>query len=236
MGLRVGIWKPSLHAYVEEKGRAKQELHGAAIHAMLDAGEDPNLEWWGDTPLSVAFHWKMSEQSIRCLACVSDPSAYATSVLQQLLGDVDLVGLRLLMRVWVCVPTGANALHMAFGEALHSPLLPSVIELLLQHGADVNELDIRNGRSVLHRIACIPNGVMCRQDAIVRMLLDYGADMTALDLFNDTPYRIWLKVEHRDENVGAMLRSHNVTGAHSFRSSFTTPGSGMNELSPPDFM
>ena len=202
------IWKPILHAYVDEKGRAKQQLEEAAINAMVLAGEDPNLDWWGDTPLSVAFNWQMSEQSIRCLACVSDPSVSAKSVLQYLLREMDLNGLMLFLCVWGCVPVGVNALHMAFEEGLHSPLLPSVLKLLLQNGSNVNELDSRTGRTVLHRIACVPVGTNDCQNEIVRILLAHGADITVLDLFNDTAYRLWLGVEPHDEHVGDVLREH----------------------------
>ena len=189
------IWKPILHAYVDEKGRAKQELEEAAINAMVLAGEDPNLDWWGDTPLSVAFNWQMSERSIRCLASVSDPLVSAKSVLQYLLSEMDLNGLMLFLCVWGCVPAGVNALHMAFEEGLRSPLLPSVLRLLLQNGSNVNELDSRTGRTVLHRIACVPVGMNDCQDEIVRILLAHRADITIQDMFNDMAYRLWLGVE-----------------------------------------
>eukprot|EP01130_Rhizamoeba_saxonica_P016897 TRINITY_DN790_c0_g1_i3.p1 TRINITY_DN790_c0_g1~~TRINITY_DN790_c0_g1_i3.p1 ORF type:complete len:840 (+),score=162.66 TRINITY_DN790_c0_g1_i3:259-2778(+) len=97
---------------------------------------------------------------------------------------------------------GRSPLHLAFNH-------PNLIDLLLENGANVNQIDSR-GQSTLHRCAIIGD-IMSTEK-----LLEAGADVNLLDINGDTPLDIadrmnmW-EVALRLWKVGKSVRSKRRT-------------------------
>jgi ankyrin repeat protein len=80
---------------------------------------------------------------------------------------------------------------------------PSIVQLLIAHGADVNRPDNGQKWAALHFAARDQN------EAIVRELLEAGAQVDALDAFGNTP--LWRSVMNSTAHLGAiqeLLKHH----------------------------
>ncbi|KAL4914971.1 ankyrin repeat-containing domain protein [Aspergillus aurantiobrunneus] len=142
------------------------------VHTLLDKGAEINGSW--HLRLS-AIHWAMpySKPNIPMLELLLqrgiDPN----------IGDLD---------------RGNTVLHWAAMDGFGD-----VVELLLEHGADVNVAD-HVGHRPLHMAAEGPeSGVRYREmERIVRMLLDAGADALATNGQGELPLDFALSTERRN--------------------------------------
>jgi len=170
---------------VREDDYGATPLHAAAeygyseiVEVLLEHGAAPNIrEKYGDTPLHYAAMFGNSKVVEVLLEHGADPN--------------------------IRDKQGATPLHYAAAfdypkivEVLHkkglsdydiTPLqaaefnYPEVVKLLLEHGADPNIQDYKNGWTPLHFAAKV-----CHVD-VARALLDYGADPTIRDNEGRTP-------------------------------------------------
>lgn len=73
---------------------------------------------------------------------------------------------------------------------------PSIVQLLIRHGADINAFDSGQKWTALHFAARDQN------EAIVRSLLEAGATVDPADMFGNTP--LWRSVMNSTSNLAAM--------------------------------
>lgn len=74
-----------------------------------------------------------------------------------------------------------------------------ILELLLRHGANVDELDAESGQTALHYAAA------CGHSECVEILLKHNADRSILD--NDSASCLDLAIESNEEKIVTLLRS-----------------------------
>jgi len=77
---------------------------------------------------------------------------------------------------------GENALHMAISLAWHSRLCPEIVELLIEHGCDVNQPDKTEDWTPLYACTLFKNG-----DSVAEVLVRRGAKIDGRTVFGQTP-------------------------------------------------
>lgn len=94
---------------------------------------------------------------------------------------------------------GTTALHIAVSHNSAK----SLVQLLLEHGADVNARDAYM-QTPLHR--CGRNW----ETATIRMLVEKGADVNALDKYKRTPLSIASNLQYVDPKIATVLLEHGA--------------------------
>ena len=83
-------------------------------------------------------------------------------------------------------------------------LWPDVTRLLLEHGADVNAMNVDNGRTPLHLAA------LKRRIEVMRVLLEHGANVNAQDNEGRTAFQD--ASANRDEDIMELLSEYGANG------------------------
>jgi ankyrin repeat protein len=199
-----------------EDANAKCGRHGSPLHAavymghldtarvLLDRGANVNLEDQdGKTPLVAAYHCRNLEvmglllghganpdvQYNSCGSISHDAASEGNTEVMELLlqhnADVHIRG---------TYGDKWTLLHWVFG------LKPKLVQILLDHGADINALDAHH-KTPLYR--AVENG---RLD-LVRLLLGHGADVHIRG-GHQTPFRVAESREHRE--IARLLLEHGA--------------------------
>ncbi|CAK6963190.1 nuclear factor of kappa light polypeptide gene enhancer in B-cells inhibitor%2C alpha a [Scomber scombrus] len=129
------------------------------VERLLKAGCDPRL---ADDSGNTALHIACKKGSLACFGVITQNS-------QRHLASI------------VSFPnySGHNCLHLASINGFIS-----LVESLIQLGADINAQEQCSGRTVLHLAVDLQNA------ALVRRLLDLGADVNCLNYGGFTPYHL----------------------------------------------
>uniref|UniRef100_A0A3P8RS06 NF-kappa-B inhibitor alpha n=1 Tax=Amphiprion percula TaxID=161767 RepID=A0A3P8RS06_AMPPE len=137
-------------------------------HSLLVSGCDPTLvDNSGDTPLHIACR----HGNLHCFSVITQncqPEHLHTAMV-------------------ACNYNGQNCLHMA---SLHGFL--SLVEKMVDLGADINSKEQHNGRSALHL------AVDQQNLSLVRLLLQKGADPNQLTSGGHTPYHLTYGLDNCD--------------------------------------